>query len=368
MEWVLQLARSTLLLRNVRYRMVSPMHSPRQRLPRVGSEAVIAQAARLRAFGRHLEHEVDGWSPSVESWMGSASSSHHRSMVALKMPGPGMAGDIAQIADHVTTLGRAISNAEDELTRLAQILEASVQASPMNDGLADDLQRWIETRTEGIHDELRLLDLRTARWIDRVTAERFQTPPSLGNRSTPSNQRQRLTDAVATTRQHIERHVASLAVAIADVESRPERLHAPSETTNLTHLRKQVALHRRFLEPGRQILEWDPAGDGRIVEVFGDLATARHIAVVVPGIMNTIRNFDRFHGQRSKDLWKASSEIDVDTAVVAWLGYDAPELFNATSKSRAQQYEPALRSFIDRLPSDAHVTVVAHPYGTVLPG
>ena len=35
---------------------------------------------------------------------------------------------------------------------------------------------------------------------------------------------------------------------------------------------------------GRQFLTFDPRGNGRIVEVFGDLVAADRIAVLVPGV------------------------------------------------------------------------------------
>ena len=44
---------------------------------------------------------------------------------------------------------------------------------------------------------------------------------------------------------------------------------------------------------GRQFLAFDPAGDGTAVEVLGDLSTADRIAVLVPGVDTTLRDFDR---------------------------------------------------------------------------
>jgi pimeloyl-ACP methyl ester carboxylesterase len=82
--------------------------------------------------------------------------------------------------------------------------------------------------------------------------------------------------------------------------------------------------------------------------------------------MNTIENFDAQLGRDANDLWVRASAFDERTAVVAWLGYDTPELLNAVSKGRAVEYAPELRSFVSSLPQDSHVTVVAHSYGTVL--
>ena len=70
----------------------------------------------------------------------------------------------------------------------------------------------------------------------------------------------------------------------------------------------------------------------------------------------------------ARNLWLEAAARDGRTAVIAWLGYDTPELLNAISKGRAVEYGSELRSFVDSLPDDAHVTVVAHSYGTVLAG
>ncbi|MBM0280156.1 alpha/beta hydrolase, partial [Micromonospora tarensis] len=44
---------------------------------------------------------------------------------------------------------------------------------------------------------------------------------------------------------------------------------------------------------GRRFLLFDRRGDGRAVEVLGDLAGADRIAVLVPGVGSTLADFDR---------------------------------------------------------------------------
>lgn len=177
-----------------------------------------------------------------------------------------------------------------------------------------------------------------------------------------------MTSQIATTTAAIRRHVEALARAVADLRAVPWAERTWWESMALSHLDDELALHRRFLSPGRQMLDWDPVGDGRAVEVFGDLTVARHIAVLVPGIMNTIENFDDQLADDARDLWMEASARNSRTAVIAWLGYDTPELMNSVTKGRAVEHESGLRSFVASLPGDAHVTVVAHSYGTVLAG
>src|SRR5919112_585778 len=44
---------------------------------------------------------------------------------------------------------------------------------------------------------------------------------------------------------------------------------------------------------GRQFLVYDTRGDGRAIEVIGDLGRAERIAILVPGTDTTLRDFDR---------------------------------------------------------------------------
>jgi pimeloyl-ACP methyl ester carboxylesterase len=115
----------------------------------------------------------------------------------------------------------------------------------------------------------------------------------------------------------------------------------------------------------RKFLLYDPTGDGRVAEVFGDLTTADDVAVVVPGITNDISNFDDRVRRDAEALWGGDSE----RAVVAWLGYDTPGIdAHAVSTARATNGGAALASFTDGLRSTVggSITVAAHSYGTVV--
>ena len=172
----------------------------------------------------------------------------------------------------------------------------------------------------------------------------------------------------AANRIRVRDHVDWLREQRAAIVSVPPARRLGSEQRRLDWLDRQLAVHRPFLAPGRQLLEWDPGGDGQIVEVLGDAATASHIAIVVPGITNTITNFDRRLRQRSSNIFEAATELDPETAVIAWLGYDTPGLIGSVSKSRAIDASRTLTDFVDALPAERHITLVAHSYGTVVAG
>ncbi|MFF8604862.1 alpha/beta hydrolase [Streptomyces sp. NPDC015346] len=71
---------------------------------------------------------------------------------------------------------------------------------------------------------------------------------------------------------------------------------------------------------GQRVLAYDPRGRGQIALVRGDLARARHIAVVVPG-----SDIDAGNSKPLTDMADALRRAAGDsTAVIAWAGYTTP--------------------------------------------
>jgi len=134
---------------------------------------------------------------------------------------------------------------------------------------------------------------------------------------------------------------------------------------------------------GRQFLAFDPRGNGRVVEVFGDLGIADRIAVLVPGVSTTANNFDtglddvrdRAPAVQARALYDATRAAapGQHVAVIAWLGYDAPQ-----GVGRAAAREELARvgaSALDKFTADlavirpkAAVTLIGHSYGSVVAG
>ncbi|MEV4343112.1 alpha/beta hydrolase [Actinoplanes sp. NPDC049596] len=144
---------------------------------------------------------------------------------------------------------------------------------------------------------------------------------------------------------------------------------------------------------GRHFLSFDPAGDGRAVEVLGDLATASRIAVLVPGVGTTLADFDRglggvprrAPGVQARALFEHLSKRYPHTAVIAWLGYDPPEGLGtaAATYGRARAGAAALVAFVRDLlrqrpglagPAGHQaggagaVTLIGHSYGALVAG
>jgi pimeloyl-ACP methyl ester carboxylesterase len=134
---------------------------------------------------------------------------------------------------------------------------------------------------------------------------------------------------------------------------------------------------------GRQFLAFDRRGNGRVVEVLGDLGAADRIAVLVPGVSTTANNFntglddvrDRAPAVQARNLYDAARAADPGQhiAVIAWLGYDAPQGVgrDAAREELARAGAASLDKFTRDLaimrPSST-VTLVGHSYGSVVAG
>ena len=127
---------------------------------------------------------------------------------------------------------------------------------------------------------------------------------------------------------------------------------------------------RELDDPDRHFLLFDPAGDGRAAEVFGDLTSARHVAVVVPGMNNDLNNFT---GGDAERVQHQASQFDPDqVATIQWLGYDTPEGATALGTGAAEPGAEALPEFVEGIRAQRserlHWTVIGHSYGSLVTG
>lgn len=127
---------------------------------------------------------------------------------------------------------------------------------------------------------------------------------------------------------------------------------------------------------GPRLLACDPPGGARVVEVFGDVVNADHIAVVVPGNGHHLGNYftsQEAHSPRSRGqlLLRTMQELAPESrsAVVVWVGYHAPpEWYNAITNDAAYAGANDLAALTHYLPRDAHLTLIGHSYGSTVAG
>jgi Alpha/beta hydrolase len=154
--------------------------------------------------------------------------------------------------------------------------------------------------------------------------------------------------------------LAALKQGIATNKNRAEQLKALVNDPTATYLRA------------------DGTGDGRVVQVFGDLVSAQHIIFFVPGMDNEINDYRGSLQRRAQSVlaeMQRQAGPGVPVAVVAWLGYDTPDytpvrlVTQAATSNKARDGARALEADIAcaRLQNpSAHITVLAHSYGTVV--
>ncbi|MFD9129076.1 alpha/beta hydrolase [Kitasatospora sp. NPDC059571] len=138
----------------------------------------------------------------------------------------------------------------------------------------------------------------------------------------------------------------------------------------------------RLLQKGRQILAFDPRGRGLVSEVYGDLATADRISVLVPG-----SDADLGHFEQSGDPLRGVSGMakallaeehrqspSAKTAVIAWTGYVTPSGLgpDAVTSRLAEAGVPRLLRLLAGLRETSSTSVppalFCHSYGSVVCG
>jgi hypothetical protein len=133
--------------------------------------------------------------------------------------------------------------------------------------------------------------------------------------------------------------------------------------------RARAAELAAMAEPDRRFLSFDGRDGGRTAEVFGDLATARRIAVLVPGVDTSVDNYGLLRG----DAAALEARLGDGSAVVAWLGYKTPGLVSPAvlSTNRAKSAAPDLDAFVAGLHTalpGGRLSVLCHSWGSVVCG
>ncbi|MBC2901468.1 alpha/beta hydrolase [Streptomyces cupreus] len=141
---------------------------------------------------------------------------------------------------------------------------------------------------------------------------------------------------------------------------------------------RRMHRYEALMSPGRHILAFDPAGSGRVAEVFGDLDRAQRVSVVVPGVDTDVLTFQRTYRKYSAPVGMAQSlyaaertaDPSTRTAVIAWADYTAPGGLGLDSATAARAEDGAVRlnSLVRALPGSSPVSLFCHSYGSVVCG
>jgi hypothetical protein len=134
-------------------------------------------------------------------------------------------------------------------------------------------------------------------------------------------------------------------------------------------------------EPPRSLLSIDSAGQGKAAIVVGNLATADYVTYLVPGMFFTVDGQVKDWTGDAEDLYTQQrvwlnrlhpvlpGQHQKTVAVVAWMGYQTPDLTNIGSLDLAYQGRDALAHTIEGMQAERagnlpYTTIVAHSYGS----
>lgn len=142
---------------------------------------------------------------------------------------------------------------------------------------------------------------------------------------------------------------------------------------SIADARKRVTLYESILGDDRQILYFDPSGDGAIAELHGSISDqTRNLSVLVPG---TGADMAGFQGVADRSDSFVDARPGDDLAVISWLGGDMPDSVpkDAPFADYSQSLAPRLANFshdvrleLDRSAAagnDPATTYVGHSYG-----
>lgn len=168
------------------------------------------------------------------------------------------------------------------------------------------------------------------------------------------------------------------ALDAADLSTRLRRLSVTLQASMRSRGLRFPSAQARLLgsDPARSFLRVDAHGHGAVVEIFGDLRTAEHVAILIPGMTNSLLDYDDNLRAKGRDLAVAMRTQQPNTVVVAWLGYRTPDLslsglVDGATSDRARTGARALVSDLEvirRMAPHSHLTVLGHSYGSVVVG
>ena len=169
---------------------------------------------------------------------------------------------------------------------------------------------------------------------------------------------------------------ALTASALSDRYTAEARAIKTAERAAIRHRDSQLASALASLAP-RQVLFFNPNGQGVAAMVIGNLATATRVAILVPGSDTTLATFfsrgPASPGGGAEALAAQARRLDPGErlAVIAWLGYPAPAMLSpgVMTSGDAGQGAQALRPLVTALARHGdQVALLCHSYGSVVCG
>jgi Alpha/beta hydrolase len=320
----------------------------------------------------------------------------------------GEALDLEKDTDLTAAEGSAIDHLVSALEQQAidDTKSALGQLESIRDGYSDYLQKSLATLRadgydpaviQGLDAPIQIPPPGTSaedvhRWWTSLTPEQRQHllaehPDQIGNlNGVPVSARSDANIAVMTQDLNRVRDVAGrYGVSVDDVVRDPAKYDLSA--TDITRYQnadetKQGLDHdagENFLHPNpTHLFAYDPlafGGKGRAAIAIGNPDTAKNTAVIVPGTSSSVKGGWLHDGHNdARNLFEQANAADPNnpTAVIAWMGYDAPNDFTdprIATPMLARTGGEALAQDVNglwatHLGGGEHVTVLGHSYGS----
>ncbi len=180
-------------------------------------------------------------------------------------------------------------------------------------------------------------------------------------------------------RAYLSTAIASAKASLASGVGRAELVGERHHLEILEQIARTIVTEKNA--PPRQLLTFDPTGDGRAAVVVGDLQTADYVSYLVPGMFFTVQGQMYDWTVIAQDLYqeqdgwlKVLAKSDPSyrgktAATVAWIGYSTPGVLDIASLDDADQGAGFLGSAVQgvqavRTGDEPYVTLVTHSYGS----
>lgn len=340
---------------------------------------------------------------------------HAEAMTELLSRRASLVDERAELAREITELGQRVRAAEDAATLRAdarRLAERGERFETARQEWARDVTREERAMVEALAAATSLDQVRrcygaasdpadraldrlpagacaqqvTAWWASLTRAEQraigYASPGSIGNLDGVPAPARDAANRVALAR---DLHELELLEEQGLLTGEEEAALRNARAAEQAMRRMADAVDPRTLEPVPvQLYVYDPAafgGDGRVALSIGDLATARNIAVTVPGFSIDAASAPGL-ADRAINVYEAAryDGSAATTASMTWIGYDAPDNlldgsdgYAVLGEHLARRGGERLADLIDGLRSSregepAHLTVIGHSYGSTATG
>jgi Alpha/beta hydrolase len=179
-------------------------------------------------------------------------------------------------------------------------------------------------------------------------------------------------------RTWVSQSMVALKASSSVVSGRSLSLDTQYELHMLTQVRNALATKGG---PARSLLSIDASGQGKAAIVIGNLDTADYVTYMVPGMFFTVDGQVKDWTADADDLYTqqvawlnrldpvAPGQQQKTVAVVAWMGYQTPDLTDIGSLDLAEKGRDELARVVEGMQAERagnlpYTTIVAHSYGS----